>query len=225
MAQLIFRHMRHAISFGCKHLGCALFMIGTLSVGATSSFEINFFTAHVSTPALNFLGGSGSGGGIGGPAGITTKEPVSVALVDVEWASCDKSVRYAGVQMVNTSSTALTIPISPDGAAVVRPSEPTALPIRFTTLDVIVRSKRYPASFVGRLLYGNSVSPASELRLLPGGSVVFRNITLESHGEELCGDDLVAEVSLSANQALKETEGYALLAREKWRVQSPASGN
>jgi len=189
------------------------------ATGADSTTEIDFRVVLVSAPAIKFLGGTGSAGGVGGPD-TAVIEPITVAIVDLQLSDCDSAERYANVQLSNSGSSPIRLPWSPDGARVVVAQGTADDQIPFDTLHVTLRSKRKPTVSVTRTLFGSLFVPGSQAMLLPGHSVLLRNIDLQSAGGSLCGADVVAEVAFSTNRASKSAEGYSLISQEKWRVQS-----
>lgn len=216
MVQLTFRRMCRANRFA--YIAVLVISTAMADLAADSSLEIDFRSVRVRPLALDTVGGRGAGGGIGG-TGKAIAPPLTVTVVDTESAACNNAQRYANVRLVNNSSNPVVLPWTPDGSEII-PAKDAEDQVSFEILNVTLRSKKNPDQFVTRELFGRVSVPTSRASLLPGQSAFLRNIALPHRKDTLCGPDIVAEIGLSLDQAIKSGNGYSLSSQEKWRVQS-----
>ena len=114
----------------------------------------------------------------------------------------------------------MVLPWDPDGEQAVS-AKTGEDQISFESLSVAFSSKKEPSLFVMRELFGRAAVPASQVTLLPGESAFLRNVALPHEQDDiLCGQDVVAEVALSSDRAVKSGKGYLLISQDRWRVQS-----
>jgi hypothetical protein len=143
---------------------CAVLVV----LAAEGPLSIDFRSVRVTRPDLEFVGGSGIGGGIGG-TGKAIAPPVTVRMVDTESVACSGAQRYATVELLNKSSNPILIPWDPDGSRVVaaRSGEDQ---LNFETLTVTLRSKSRPDLFVTQELFGCASVPTSRAVIPRGGA-------------------------------------------------------
>ncbi len=216
MVRSIFRHMRHASSAACLFVPatCAVLVL----LAAEGPLAIDFRSVRVTRPDLEFVGGSGMGGGIGG-TGKAIAPPVTVRMVDTESVACSDAQRYATVELLNNSSNPILIPWDPDGSKIVE-AKSGEDQLNFETLTVTIRSKSQPELFVTQELFGRASVPTSRAAIPRGGAASLRGILLPGAEARFCGSDLIVEAGLSSNQAVRSGKGYLLNSKDRWRVRS-----
>jgi hypothetical protein len=181
--------------------------------------ELDFKTAQASEPALHFTGGNATVGSVGGTGRIVA-QPISVAIFKRDLASCKEGQGLIDVQLSNIGNNSLTLPWSPDGTHVVVPQEGAEVEIRFDILHVAITSGKGSGAVATLALFGNPLISGSQVTLPPGQSVLLRNIGIQSHQGDICGENLIAMVTLFTDRAVKTDGGYSLVSRERWSVQS-----
>jgi hypothetical protein len=217
MAQSTSHHMHRANRVAS--VVAIVMCIVMAGVAAACPPQIDFRSVHTLPPAIKFVGGSGTGGSIGGTGRIIAPQ-LTVTVVDAESAACSHAQRYASMSLLNSSSKPVVLPWDPDGEQAVS-AKVGEDQLNFETLSVTLVSKKKPDLFVMRELFGRAALPASQVTLLPGESALLRNIALpHEHDDTLCGQDVVAEVTLSSDRAVKSSKGYLLISQDRWRVRS-----
>jgi hypothetical protein len=181
--------------------------------------KLDFKTAQVSEPALHFIGGNGTVGSVGG-TGRIVDQPISVAIIERDLASCKEGHGLLDVQLSNIGNSSLTLPWSPDGTHVVVSQDGAGVEIRFDILNVAITSGKGAGAVATVALFGNPLIPGSQVTLPPGHSALLRNISIQSHQGDICGENLIATVTLFTDRAVKADGGHSLVSRERWSVQS-----
>lgn len=194
-----------------SNVGVMLAIIAGVSgqgIDAKQVPEINFRIARATEPRLNILGGTGSGGGIGG-AGKHENPDLTVELVESKESSCDRPRRYAEVRLTNATTHPMDLPWDPDGARVVV-DRGEGSEITFETLFVVLRSKTAPDVFISRTLFGNQSAARSRITVPARGFVVLRNILLPESAGVLCGSNISAQIQLTQHRLLRADKGYLM---------------
>lgn len=217
MAQSTSHHMHR----GNRAVSVAAIVMCIVMAGVAAARppQMDFRSVRTRPPAIKFVGGSGTGGSIGGTGRIIAPQ-LTVTIVDAESGACSNTQRYASMRLLNSSSKPVVLPWNPDGEQAVS-AKAGEDQLSFESLSVVLSSKRKPSLFVMRELFGRAAVPASQVTLLPGESAFLRNIALPHEQDDtLCGQDVVAEVSLSSDRAVKSGKGYFLISQDRWHVRS-----
>ncbi|HWR34255.1 MAG TPA: hypothetical protein VN622_00105 [Clostridia bacterium] len=212
MAQSILPLMLHA----GRYIALCV-AIGASAQSADQNKTLDLGLVRTTEPAVVVVGGSGTGGGIGGPGSVI--QPVKVSIMQVDKSRCRSGEMVIQMGVSNTTDQMIMLPWSPDGEAVVAPHGLAAFPYKHLNISLFEEGTNTQSSAVS--LFGTPHSSGSEVSLKPGESVVVRGLRISNPSNDLCAARFSAVVTLYSEELFKDGDNkYRLRSRQLWQAEA-----